>query len=233
MRKKKDGSENPIYNTIIGYNSFISLAAADEPSQASKVTVRNGTLEENLWYDQTTKEVRSGFQISSNFINTARPTDEEGASFELSGVVGKMIEEVDKDGNETGRLKINFVVVGYNGKANVVDLIAADSAKSYIESNWETGDTVNVTGRINMTYSIQTYYEEQGFGEPIKRTRTNSKRELIVTGGSPNGLEESLSYDNDDVKAVLNERIARIEELKNNSKAVSNNSSKTNNGFTF
>lgn len=223
MEKKSDGTANPNYARILGYREiFTSIAAAEDSSKASRVTIsgRSANIEENLWYDQSSGSIRNGFQISSNFINAARPTDEEKAVFELSGVVGKMIEEVDSDGNETGRLKINFVVIGYNGKANVVDLIAADSAKDYIQSHWETGDTVNVAGKINMTYIVKTFLEEQGFGEPIKRTKVESKRELLIDSGSPSGLEESLSYDSDDVKAALAERTARMEAMKTSAKTT-------------
>ena len=235
MEKKTDGSINPNYTRILGYNeNFTSIAAAEEPSKASRVTLsgRACNIEENLWYDQGSNSVRSGFQISCNFLNAARATDEEAAKFELSGVVGKMTDEVDADGNETGRLKINFVVIGYNGRANVIDLIATEAAKAYIESNWETGDTVNVAGIINMAYTVKTYYEEQGFGEPIKRTRTDVRRELIISSGSPSGLEESLSYDSDDIKAALSERTARMEALKSSTKTTKT-STKANTSFNF
>ena len=64
-----------------------------------------------------------------------------------------------------------------------------------------------------MSYTVKTWTEEQGFGEPIKRTRTESKRELTITGGSPCGLEEELSYDMDTIKLALDERQGRIDAL--------------------
>ena len=66
-----------------------------------------------------------------------------------------------------------------------------------------------------MKQKTVTWTESQGFGEPVKRTRTESSRELIITGGSAGGLEDMFSYDADDIKAALNERQKRIEELKN------------------
>lgn len=223
MRKKNDGSPNQNYDRIIGYKEkFTSIAAADDESNASKVTVSAGKIEENAWYDQRTGQVRSTFQISTNFINETRNYDPEKnpekATFELSGVVGKIRPELDRDGNETGRTIIDFIIITYGkptGKANKIELIAQGSAAEFINTNWQPQDTVKVTGRINMTYKVETFEEEQGFGEPIIRTRTVSKKELIITGGSPSGLEEALSYDADSIKQALSERIAAQEALKN------------------
>jgi hypothetical protein len=216
MEKKSDKvSINPNYNRILGYkDSFTSLAAAEKPENASRITVA-ANIGENMWVDAQTKELRSNFRISSNFINKARETDEEKASFELSGVVGKITPEFDKDGNETGRIVVKFIIVQFGGKTDIIDLIAADTAKAHIETNWSEGDTVKAVGVINMKQKTVTWTESQGFGEPVKRTKTESSRELIITGGSTGGLEDIFSYDADDIKAALNERQKKIEELKN------------------
>ena len=216
MEKKSDKvSDNPNYNRILGYkDTFTSLAAAEKPENASRITVA-ANIGENMWVDAQTKELRTNFRISSNFINKARETDEEKASFELSGVVGKITPEFDKDGNETGRIVVKFIIVQFGGKTDIIDLIAADTAKAHIETNWSEGDTVKAVGVINMKQKTVTWTESQGFGEPVKRTRTESSRELIITGGSAGGLEDMFSYDADDIKAALNERQKRIEELKN------------------
>lgn len=216
MEKKSDKvSDNPNYNRILGYkDSFTSLAAAEKPENASRITVA-ANIGENMWVDAQTKELRTNFRISGNFINKARETDEEKASFELSGVVGKITPEYDKDGNETGRIIVKFIIVQFGGKTDIIDLIAADTAKAHIETNWSEGDTVKAVGVINMKQKTVTWTESQGFGEPVKRTKTESSRELIITGGSTGGLEDIFSYDADDIKAALNERQKRIEELKN------------------
>jgi hypothetical protein len=215
MRLKKDKTKNAIYDSIVKMKEdFISLAAAETLSQASKVLITSGQIQENIWLDKQTNQPRTGFQISSNFMRKAGADDEENARFELSGVVGDIKEELNKDGEETGRLIVKFIVIGYLGKADVIQLIAENpSAVNHIRTKWEKGDTVTLTGAINMSYTVKTWTEEQGFGEPIKRTRTESKRELIITGGSPCGLEEELSYDMDAVKLALDERQGRIDAL--------------------
>ena len=225
-KKKKDGSANANYARILGYkDSFTSLAAADRPEQASRVTIL-GNIEENIWIDQTKNEVRNTFRIRTNFMNKAKEKDEEKSTFELSGVVGKLIPEYDKDGNETGRLIVKFLVIQYGGRLDTIDLIADGPAKAHIEANWNIGDTVKVTGIVNVKSKVVTWMEPQGFGEPIERKRTESVRELLVTGGSAGGLEDAFSYDADEIKAAADERLKRIEELKNKPRSTVNSSAK-------
>ena len=235
MRLKKDGSQNSIYDKIADYKeSLTSAAAAETISQASRVSVvgKTANLVENMWVDKRTGAVKTGFQVSSNFINSARESDEDVAKFEVTGVILGMRPEQDKDGEETGRLLVKFIVIGYLGKAEVVTLIAENPvAVNHIRSNWEKGDTVSLTGVINMTYKVVHWEEEQGFGEPKKRSRTESRRELIITGGSPCGLDEELSYDSDSIKLALDERTARINALSEKKPAQATPSKTTDFGF--
>lgn len=227
MRLKKDKTPNAVYDGIVRMKeTFTSAAAAESPEQVSRVAITSGQLQENIWIDKTTNNPRSSFQISSNFINKANRDDVEKATFELSGVIGDMKDELDKDGEETGRLIIKFLVVGYLGKVDMIELIAEKpEAVNHIKNNWEKGDTVTLAGIVNMTYEVKTWMEEQGFGEPIERRKTVSKKELIITSGSPSGLDEDYSYDNDAIKIALEERAGRIEKLKNDAKAKTTTSS--------
>lgn len=226
MEMKSDGSAvSKIYTSILEMrDKFTSLAALpdDEKAKASKVVITSGQLKESIWVDSSSGQVRTGFEIDSNFMNTPRQGAEfePGARFELSGVIMDTTRETDANQEETGRLKVKVAVVGWTGKdgvtrVDVIDLIAAsDSAVNFIESNWEKGDTVNINGKISFNQSTKVWYEEQGFGEPIKRTKTQTRKELIIFGGSPSGLEEEYSYDANDIKASLAARAARVEEQK-------------------
>lgn len=226
MRLKKDGELNKVYDIILGYKkAFTSLAAAEDPSEASRVSVSGGKLVENVWIDPSTGKERSNFQITTNFIKKTNSETEE-AKFQLSGVVIKMIEETDREDNPTGRLLLKFGVVKYGGKIDILTLIAQDSAKAHIEQNWQEGDTVKVTGKVIMTQKTIKTVEEQGFGEPIVSEKTVSSKELIIIGGSAGGLEESQSYDADSIKKACLERLQKIEALKEN-KAPAQHTAKT------
>lgn len=233
MKYKSDGTENQIYKKILGYrDQFTSIAAAEDEKDASRVTITGAKVEENAWYDAKANVVRSTYQISTNFINKAKDDDPEKATFELSGVVGKMHPEVRND-EETGRIIVDFVVITWGPKANKIQLVASGSAADFISSHWQVDDTVKVTGRVNMTHKTDTWKEEQGFGEPIIRTRTVSKKELVITGGSPTGLGEDQAYDIDSIKQLVTKRNAEQAELANKPSTTtsSNKNKSTDYGF--
>lgn len=231
MKLKNDGTSNKNYERIVKMREELtSIAACPEDQQelASRVIVNGGHLEENIWID-TNGSPKTSFQVSTNFMSKLKNREESDETFfEISGIVVNMTRETDMNGEETGRLKIKFAIARYGGRVDVIDLIAASpNAVNFIETNWNEGDTVKVNGAINVNTSTKVWYEEQGFGEPIKRTRTESRRELIVLGGSPSGLEEMLSYDPDSVKAGLANRQARTEELKQKANTAKRTQTKT------
>lgn len=245
MKKKIDGADSKMYPIIVGYREkFTSLAACpeDHPEMASKIAVvstdpskPNGTVAENIWIDPNSGEVKTGWQINAKFLNDPRGDFEEEARFEMSGVILSRARETGSDGEETGRLKIKFAVIGYKGRVDVINLIAAsDNAVNFIETNWEDGDTVNVNGVISFNQSTKTWTEDQGFGEPIKRSKTETRKELVILGGSQAGLEEAYSYDAQDIKNGLAERQARVEEQKSKANNKTRpQSSKNSNQFGF
>lgn len=224
MKLKKDKTENAIYANIIKLKEdLVSLAAAENPADASRVSITSGKLKENSYVDKTTGALRTTFQIETNFVKKGRADETDKATFELTGVVCAINREVDREEQETGRLRVNLVVVGYNGVANVLEFfVESPKAVEWIESKWQDGDTVRVAGYINMSYKRIEYTEDLGFGEPIKKFRTESKRELIIQSGTPTGLDEEQSYDKDDIKNALGERKAvrdkKLEESKNKNK---------------
>lgn len=230
---KNDGTENKMYQRILEYGqTLISATAAEDPSMASKVKISGASLTENAYCRQDGSLVEKNFAIRGSFINKQRDTDEEGATFEVSGVVGKMFNEVDKEGQETGRLLVDFIIIGYKGVAHVIRMVAEGASKAHIENNWNQGDTVNVNGKINMYSSIRIVKEEQGFGEPIERKIPEFRQELVIIGGSKYGLDEAYSYDASDVKVAVDERAAYLKTLEQNKKeSTASTNKKPNFGF--
>ena len=217
---KSDGTLSKLYPIVLGYKEkFTSLAACpeDEPQLASKVVISGADIIENIWFDQKSGQVKSSYKIRSNFLNAYNGSPSEfkpEATFELTGVILGTIPETLND-EETGRLKVKLGVVGYNGRVDIIDLIAeSPNAVNFINTNYNDGDTVQLTGRVRISHVVKTWKEEQGFGEPIIRHKTESCREFIITGGSPSGLDEAYSYDANDIKIGLDERAARAEESK-------------------
>ena len=232
MRNKKDGSPNRIYDNILNMReNFTSLAAAESPENASHVSISSGQLRESMYLDKSTNLPKTGgFQISSNFMNKAKPGEEQHATFELSGVIGDIKDEIDNNGDETGRLIVKFIVVNFDGTVDVIDLIAEEpTAVNHIRNNWETGETVCLAGVINMVKKVIETEIEQGFGKPIKKHKTVFRRELVITSGSQSGLDEEFSYDGDAIKLALDERTSKINALSEKNKPKA----KPTSGFSF
>ena len=222
--KKKDKESDPdvinkVYESIVNIEqNFKSLASAENASDATRVSVR-GSISENIWISNDGLPM-SNFQLSSNFINKAKDGLADKAVFELSGVLAAdPTEETGKDGETTGRVLVKLVVVGYQGKANIIDLVAEEpGAAAHVLANWNKGDTVSATGVINMTYKTETVLIEQGFGKPIEKTKTISKKELSILGGSACGKDEDESYDAGDIGVKLGERKDYIAKLTSEKK---------------
>lgn len=234
MKLKNDGTPNQAYQRILDYGqNLISATAAEDASKASKVKITGARLAENPFVRQDGTLVERNFIINGSFMNKQRDGDVEGATFELSGVVGKLLNETDKDGNDTGRLLVDFIVVGYKGTINVIRMVAEGPAKAHIEQNWSQGDTVNVNGIINMYSSTRIVYEEQGFGKPLERRIPEYRQELIIIGGSQCGLEEAYSYDASDIKVGIEKRTAELATLQPSSKKDSSTAAKEKPKFQF
>lgn len=236
MEKKSDGvSPNANYARILGYaNQFTSLSAVEDPAMASKVICQGQTcnLKENAYFDKAKNTLyQKGFQISGNFLNNKRDSDDEAARFEVVGVLGKTREEMKGD-EPTGRLLVDLVVVQYGGKVDVITMVATDGAKSHIETNWEAGDTVKVAGDIVMSFKTIEEVDDSGFGKPIVRKKTVGTRELVITGGSRSGFDPELSYDATDIKEALAQRTATLEKLQTATPAAKA-TTKPKSGFDF
>lgn len=219
MRHRKDGSVNAIYDRYISYKEqFISLAAAEKPEDATRLSI-TGSLEENSYYrqDGTLKE---DFRISARYLNKAKRDEKDCATFTVSGVVGAIKDE-EKNGEPTGRSCVKMTIINWGGKAHVINMTASGSPKAHIEANWEVGDTVLVTGRFAIYSKTEIEKKDMGFGEPMEKPHTTRVREAVITGGSNTGLEEAFSYDADDIKAALAERKASLESARQAPKSAS------------
>jgi hypothetical protein len=216
---KNDGTPNGIYTSLKTVkDTFLSIASVGI-EKADRVRITSGSITMNeLWLKDGT--FSSTPQISTNFINRVSKDDcKPDATFSLTFMVGKIINETDKEGIETGRLKITAVVPKYGEKVDVVPLIAANpGVVEAISQYWNEGDTVVAQGKLNFSHTVekQKVTENLGFGETIERTISNTTKvaELLVTGGNPEPLAEEFALNADEVKVALAARQVYINSLK-------------------
>ncbi len=134
-------------------------------------------------------------------------------------VVGSVKEEIVNDA-PTGRLVLQGIIPQYskNDAEPAVDIctffVENPAAVNHIQTYWAQGDTVKVAGEIEFTSEKKITYSDTGFGKPISETSTRTKKELIITSGSPGSLSDEEAYDAEEIQKGLLRRQTRIEEDK-------------------
>lgn len=210
------GKQNPAWKSLMDLE-MLKTAQKCGVENASHVRLTGATLQENNFVSRTGNLI-SGWQIRGSFINEAKVSDV--ASFVTDIFIMSMEDEVDREGDTTGRLKIKGGIVQYGGKLDVVDFIVeAPDTVEYISRNWEVNGTVTVKGRIRVL-SQEEEVQTSGWGEDVPDTTTRFVRELIITTGDDECKEEDFAYDPVEIKKAFNERKAAIEQLQINARAT-------------
>lgn len=212
----KKGTANPAYENIKNIkDNYVSIAASDE-AHADKVRITNGDIRMNEYYGRNGNLV-SFPRINASFVQRVRESEEfmPKAEFTCTAVVLQQDYELDKEQNETGRYLLKTAIVQYGDRLDVVPFVVeSKKAINYISSNWESGNTVRINGKLNFSFKVIREVKESAFGDPVVNERTISTSELIVTGGS-DPIEGEGSYNSEDIQAGLAKRMANLETLKN------------------
>ena len=223
----KKGTKNPAYESIDTVRrEFISIASGAGVDGADRIRISGASIQMNeYWADEN--RLSSYPRINASFVQRVKRDEfTPKAQFSTELVVSKMINEVDKDGVETGRLKVEGILPQYGGRVDVVPFIAENpNVVDAISQYWQPKDTVKVSGKLNFSSTVEIYTEEQGFGEPIEKKRTINVSELVITGGSQTPLEGEFAFNEEEIKNALAERKARLENRK--AKELARSSSRT------
>lgn len=220
------GTSNPAYESIERvmkeYNSIAAVGEAD----ADKVRITSGQITMNEYYPKGSEKLVSFPRISASFITKVKPTEyKPEASFSAEFVVGSKTAEVNRDGEETGRIAIKAIIPQYGGKVDVVPMYSSnENVANALSEYWEDGATVKAVGRLNFSQTTKTEIIESGFGEPEEKTSTINVSELLITGGSSDPLTGEFEYDTTEIQEALAERKERLEAEK--VKSMSQTSSK-------
>ena len=210
------GKQNPAWKSLEDLK-LMKTAQNVGIDNASNVRLTGATLQENNFVSRTGQLI-NGWQIRGSFINEAKVAPV--ASFVTDIYIMAKEDEVDRDGEPTGRLKIKGGIVQYGGKLDVVDFIVeAPDTVEYIQRNWEENGTVTVKGRIRVL-SQEEEVQSSGWGEDVPDTTTRFVRELIITTGDDTCKEEDLSYDPVEIRKAFNERKAAIEQMQINARTT-------------
>ena len=211
------GTPNPAYESIKKImDEYTSIAASENGEDgADRIRITNASIRMNEYYSQDGRLI-SFPRVNASFVQKINKSDcKPEATYMTEFVVAQKKEEIDRNGEETGRYRIDAIIPQYGGKVDVVPMYAQspgviDAVKTY----WDIGNTVKANGRLDFSATTETTIEEVDFGEPIEKTRTINRSDLIITGGSQEPLEGDFAFDESEIQNALAERKLRLEKQK-------------------
>lgn len=207
------GTPNPAFESIKKVaNDFVSIAAAGDEDKADRVRITGASIRMNEYYAADGHLV-SFPRVNASFVNRIPKNEcKSEATFTMEFAVAKKTEELDRNGEPTGRYRIDAILPQYGGRVDVVPLYAESKGViDAVSTYWEIGDTVKANGRLDFSSTTETTYEEVDFGEPIEKIRTVNKSDLIITGGSQEPLDGDFAFVKADLDEALAERKAHLE----------------------
>ena len=233
------GTPNPAYESIKKIkDEYVSIAASDNGEDgADRVRITNASIHMNEYYSQDGRLI-SFPRVTASFVTRISKSEcKPQATYTAEFVVANKSEEMDKNGESTGRYRVDAIIPQYGGKVDVVPMFAqSPGVIDGISNYWEIGDTVKASGRLDFSATTETIIEEVDFGEPIERTRTVNRSDLIITGGSQEPREGDLAFDKTEIQHALADRKERLAQQKD--KDMSRQAARqtppkaTDNGFT-
>jgi hypothetical protein len=175
---KKDNTANKKYQNILDL----------EGMKGRRVTV-NGELGNRGFYQASAGQVITFNELSGGFVNLAKDTVADTATFEYAGyVVRPLHERLDKEEKliayemEIGQADYtgeNLRVVRFTVGKESTKIIAA------IQGSYAKGATVSINGEIHYQVNEVEKREEVAFGEAIVKKFTNVIKTFVITGGKP------------------------------------------------
>jgi hypothetical protein len=233
------GTPNPAYESIKKIaDEYTSIAASENGEEgADRIRITGASIRMNEYYSADGRLI-SFPRVNASFVNRISKSEcKPEATFTAEFVVANKDEELDRNGERTGRYRMDAIIPQYGGRVDVVPMFAQSKGViDAVSTYWEVGNTVKANGRLDFSATTETTLEEVDFGEPIEKTRTINRSDLIITGGSQEPLEGEFAFDNAEIQNALAERKLRLEKQKDRdmSRAATRQApaQTTKNGFT-
>ena len=230
---KKDSSEETYFYKE--YSKFmedmISIETAVEGQVPSVVTASSCEIRPNDYKSKNTGDVISSTVINGKFLKIESQKEAEiiskEATFTIEGIIGKIEDEMDKNGNLTG----NKTVVLYpirqktedfsNENAYEVDeiyeykcVIEQDLVAAFDSVGYYEGCFVELTGKMVNTMEVKTEVIQQAFGSPIEKKKTTIVKKNVVKSGSNPSTIYDVELTDELVEALKQRRVKKLEEIK-------------------
>ena len=153
----------------------------------------------------------------SNFFNRVTNEYNPKAEVEVETYISTIIPETDKEGEETGRLRIKGWTNTYNGVEPVEFVVPQDLA-SAVENLLESGMTVKIYADIINEKTEVIKETTLAIGKPKVDKVALYKNEWILTGASEpyeEGVTEFAPYKTESINLAIQERESKIKSAEN------------------
>lgn len=212
----KDKKENKVFSgweTRMQTYKSIADAGAEE---ATVVHIKKGQLRPMLYINHDNLQEMKSVRYSANFMNELKGEEKETAEykaeFHVTGYIQSMIPEMDKNGEETGRLVLNLQIPTYNSIEPLTVIVPVDLSEA-VSNMWEMGQTIDVDGEIINRSIVTEKVVKRAIGKDLVTKDYDYKNELVVTGGSE-AYEEDLAYSEEAIRKALADKQIALEQKK-------------------
>lgn len=218
---RKDGQPNQQFAGLVTVkDTVVSIADLGDNPEAKPTKVKvTGSMDLNEYYSQD-GQLRSNPQVQGRFVNRLDADDptENKATFDIEGVVEKLMDETDRQtGEETGRKKLTLIVPLYNSVVPIEFMLEGDGAE-YAEDHFTRGASINLVGNMINFRKETTKKIEMGFGSKEEtKVEFNEERQVVSGGVYEEGMHDAKIFDVDLIKEALVKRNVYLEGLKTSS----------------
>ena len=261
--KKKDGTENKMFAGFVTimkeYVSKMELTTGKisykvQDSNAEKtveipidkqVVTAPDTIECSVRLDlndyvsNTTQKVVSSVQLSMSNAKRVSSDTELTTDLMIEGYVQKIVPETTKTEEETSRILVTFVTVGFGAKAKPFTVIVPEDLADDFSNMYEVGQTAMFYCSVVMRHVGGQKNNTAAFGKKAKVYSGFDVEEIVLIGGEEpydedtdeDGSSKSISAN--DVKSILKERKLMLEQKEKEAAENSNTpkSTKTTKGL--
>lgn len=211
--KTNSGADNRTYAGIKTVMEEYKTISEVGEEAADKITV-SGEL--NLYRNSNSGQEMVTYK-GSFFNRLKNPEEYEPcANFEVEVFISSINPEMDKDGNETGRVIVSGWLPTYSG-IEPIKLVAESEVGQQIDSMFQPGQTVEFYGSVVNNRIEKVTEIPVAIGKPRKKIETSFKNELVIEGASEayeEGVTPEKPYEMEVIKAAIQERENKIAEEK-------------------
>lgn len=151
----------------------------------------------------------SGVRFSASYLTRVAPDKfSPKAEFGVEGFINIMTEEMDREGQSTGRLKMGLYVPTYRGVEPLEIIVPVEMADDF-DSNFDRGQTTKIYGDILNCSIVKEKEIKLVVGGVRKEKTTTWVNELLATGAEA-AYDDGREYDAEAIQKGLVERELRL-----------------------